>query len=53
MVGRDGMVDNFQRGYGKLGTVELVEPGSAVVDERRVGRGLEGVCPDKIKRFAL
>jgi hypothetical protein len=34
MVGRGGTVDSSQRGgYGELGTVEQVEPGSAVVDE--------------------
>ena len=30
---RPGAVDNSQRWYGELGTVELVEPGSGVVDE--------------------
>jgi hypothetical protein len=33
MVGRGGTVDSSPRGYGELGTVEQVEPGSAVVDE--------------------
>jgi hypothetical protein len=33
MVGRGGTVDSSQREYRKLGTVEQVEPGSAVVDE--------------------
>jgi hypothetical protein len=31
-----GTIDSSQRWYGELGTVELVEPGSAVVDERRI-----------------
>src|SRR5437773_1999340 len=33
MVRRGGTVDSSQRGYRELGTVEQVEPGSAVVDE--------------------
>ena len=33
MVGRGGTVDSSQRGYGELGAVEQVEPGSAVADE--------------------
>jgi hypothetical protein len=33
MVGRGGTVDSSQRGYEELGTVEQVEPGSAMVDE--------------------
>jgi hypothetical protein len=30
---------------GELGMVELVEPGSVMVDERRVGRGLDRGLP--------
>jgi hypothetical protein len=33
MIGRGGTVDSSQRGYGELGTVELVEPGSAVDED--------------------
>jgi len=33
MVGRGETVDSFQRGLRGAGTVEQVEPGSAVVDE--------------------
>jgi len=36
MIGRGGAVDCPQRWYGELGTVELVEPGYAMVDEDRL-----------------
>lgn len=33
MVGRGGVVDSPQQGYGELGTMELVEPEYAIVDD--------------------
>jgi hypothetical protein len=41
------MVDNSHWWHGELGTVELVEPESAVPDEGGVGRGWAGVCHTK------
>lgn len=47
MIGRGGTVANSQRWYGELGTVELVAPGSAVVDEGGLPRlGYRGMVPD-------
>ena len=37
-----GTIDSSQRWYGELGTVELVEPGSAVVDEGELAGALAG-----------
>jgi hypothetical protein len=33
MIRPGGTIDSSQQRYGELGTVELVEPGSAVVDK--------------------
>jgi hypothetical protein len=41
-VRMSGTIDSFQRWYGELGTVELVEPGSAVVDEGELAVARQG-----------
>jgi hypothetical protein len=46
MIGRGGTVANSQRWYGELGTVELVAPGSAVVDEGGLPRHGSGYVID-------
>jgi hypothetical protein len=48
MIRPGGTIDSSQQWYGELGTVELVEPGSAVVDEGELAGALAGVCCTKL-----